>query len=119
MTTLASTPADEIVEVADPRQLNRAMWSNPDNGLWVARSDEGYLGMVENDIVGYKVTDSRGSMVGTFDDLETAKNIISMEFRVDRNDTRDLRRAFVATVIIGATAVSVSGAAVAAFAVSN
>lgn len=116
MTTIATPPADEI---ADPRQLNRAMWSNPDNGLWVARSDEGYLGMVETDIVGYKVTDSRGSMVGTFDDLETAKNIISMEFRVDGNDTRDLRRAFIATVVIGATALSVSGAAVAAFAVSN
>ena len=115
MTAIAVPPSAASAaeaEVADTRRFNRAMWSNPDNGLWVARSNDGYLGMVEEDIVGYKVTDARGSMIGTFDDFETAKNIVAMEFHIDGSDAKDLRRAFVATLVIGATALSVSGAAV-------
>lgn len=100
MTTIAVPRAAD--EYADHRQLNRAMWSSPEPGLWVARSRDGYLGMVEETAAGFVVTDSRSSGLGTYKDFETARNIVSMEFSLAVSDRES---ALASTLVIGLAAV--------------
>ena len=90
------------IDQADHRQLNRAIWNSPEDGLWVARSRDGYLGMVEETPAGFVVTDSRSSVLGTYKDFDTARNIVSMEFSLDASDKNS---ALASTLVIGLAAV--------------
>lgn len=86
-----------------------ATWHSPDNGLWVATSSDGYLGMVEATEIGFLATDAKGHQLGEFPDLETAKNIIATESRF--TDNREISAALVKTVIASSAAVSMLGIA--------
>jgi hypothetical protein len=79
------------------------MWTSPDNGLWVARTREAYLGMVETTTTGFSVTDAQGSDLGAYDNLDTAKNIIAMDFD---GVPRDSYNSMTPTVLVAIAAAS-------------
>jgi len=72
------------------------LWSNPDNGLWVATSREGYLGMVEEIGSRFTATDPTGIALGSSDSLLAAKTLIFAPID-DELDSRDMRRAVLVT----------------------
>lgn len=52
------------------------LWTSPDNGLWVATSDEGFLGMVEEIDGKFRSTNSLGALIGTYATVEFARDVI-------------------------------------------
>jgi hypothetical protein len=53
------------------------LWTNPDNDLWVATSNDGFLGMVEKIGERYRSTNPLGVTIGTYDTLDLARDIIA------------------------------------------
>jgi len=53
------------------------LWTNPDNDLWVATSNDGFLGMVEKIGGRYRSTNPLGVTIGTYDTLDLARDIIA------------------------------------------
>ena len=72
------------------------LWTNPDNGLWVATSHDGYLGMIEETGARFTATDPIGIALGSADTLIAAKAMIIAPVDNDL-DSRDMRRAIVIT----------------------
>ena len=84
------------------------LWTNPDNGLWVATSREGYLGMVEETAGRFSASDPIGVALGTFDTLVEAKAIIFAPID-DELDVRDMRSAIIITgALTGACALVIA-----------
>ena len=84
------------------------LWTNPDNGLWVATSREGYLGMVEETGTRFTATDPTGITLGTSDSLLAAKTLIFAPID-EELDSRDIRRAVLVTgVLAGAGALVIA-----------
>ena len=79
------------------------LWSCPDNGLWVATSRDGYLGMVEEVGEAYRSTNSRGAELGSFADLTAAMTVIHPPMD-EALDKRDLRSALVLTAVLAGAA---------------
>lgn len=84
------------------------LWSNPDNGLWVATSRDGYLGMVEEEGSRFTATDPTGIALGSSESLLEAKTLIFAPID-DELDSRDIRRALLVTGgIAGAAALVIT-----------
>jgi len=84
------------------------LWTNPDNGLWVATSREGYLGMVEETGNRFSASDPIGIVLGSFDTLTEAKAVIFAPVDDDL-DVRDMRSAIVITgAVTGACALIIA-----------
>ena len=79
------------------------LWSSPDNGLWVATSRDGYLGMVEESNYSFRSTNSRGVELGFFADRIAAMTVIHPPMD-EALDKRDLRSALILTVVLAGAA---------------
>jgi len=78
------------------------LWTNPDNGLWVATSRDGYLGMVEETGPLFTATDPTGMTLGAFDTLLEAKAMIVAPID-EAAESRDIRRAVLVTGVLAGT----------------
>jgi len=79
------------------------LWTNPDNDLWVATSNDGFLGMVEKIGERYRSTNPLGVTVGTYDNLELARDIIATS-TADPSANGLTRSAVIVTAAVAASA---------------
>ena len=80
------------------------LWSSPDNGLWVATSREGYLGMVEAVGSSFRSTSPYGAELGEFTDLTSAMTVIHPPMD-EVLDQRDLKSVLILTAVLAGAAV--------------
>jgi len=108
MSPTAPSVFDGLKTVPPAIYSGAVLWTNPDNGLWVATSRDGYLGMVEEIAGRFSATDPIGIALGSFDTLVEAKAIIFAP--IDNElDVRDMRSAIVITgALTGACALVIA-----------
>ncbi|WBU37937.1 hypothetical protein [Homoserinibacter sp. YIM 151385] len=108
MTATVAAPREHLAAHAE-----RVTWSSPDAGLWVARSAETYLGMIELRGRFYAVSGADAQKLGTYRGLAQAKRTIDPSRPTGPLADRDDRADLVGTLIAAGTGLIALAAAVA------
>lgn len=60
----------------DVLRRNRVAWTTPTTSQWVATGDDQFLGMVERNQLGFRVTNHAGTYIGFTLGLDEAKTML-------------------------------------------